>query len=85
MTWPGLVWSPIDLPYIYLPYIYLPYIGNYKDKLGDDGTKDTRMFCVINKKIGLIKLVSKSVRDEQKEANEKKDKFAAVAAAPTNP
>ena len=41
--------------------------GMYEKKLGNSGDIDGRMFCVINKKVALIKMVSKSTKKQQQE------------------
>ena len=38
--------------------------GLYKEKLDSTGRPDPRMFCVVNEKVGLIKLVSGSVKKQ---------------------
>ena len=50
--------------------------GQYKTKLNDEGEPDARMFCVINKKIGLISLVSGNIAEEQKALEAQQEAFA---------
>ena len=45
----------------------------YSHRLGPTGEVDARMFCVINKKIALIKMVSKSARKQQHEMEESEE------------
>ena len=53
--------------------------GKYKDKLDDQGNKDGRMFCVINNKIGLIKMCSGSIKEEQEQLAAEQNEFARQA------
>ena len=53
--------------------------GKYKDKLDDQGNKDGRMFCVINNKIGLIKMCSGSIKEEQEQLAAEQNEFAKQA------
>jgi hypothetical protein len=53
--------------------------GKYKDKLDDQGNKDGRMFCVINNKIGLIKMCSGSIKEEQEKLAAEQNEFAKQA------
>ena len=55
--------------------------GQYKDKLNDQGEPDARMFCVVNKKIGLIQLVSTNLADEQAELEETQEAFSVEQAS----
>ena len=53
--------------------------GKYKDKLDDQGNKDGRMFCVINNKIGLIKMCSGNIKEEQEKLAAEQNEFAKQA------
>jgi|EP01049_Picozoa_sp_SAG25_P012730 hypothetical protein len=58
--------------------------GLYKSKVDLVGRPDPRMFCVVNQKVGLIKLVSKEVKKEIKEAESERQSMQKLdsAAAP---
>merc|ERR1712072_599262 len=53
--------------------------GKYTEKLDDQGNKDGRMFCVINNKIGLIKMCSGSTKEEQEKLAAEQNEFAKQA------
>jgi hypothetical protein len=52
--------------------------GLYKDKRDNTGQMDPRMFCVVNEKVGLIKLVSGSVKKQVKDAAREREELAAL-------
>ena len=56
--------------------------GLYKSKCDLQGDKDPRMFCVVNNKIGLIKLVSKEVKKQIKEADAERKSLKRLESAP---
>jgi hypothetical protein len=47
--------------------------GMYEKKLGNNGEIDGRMFCVVTKKVALIKMVSKSARKQQQEVDSREE------------
>ena len=48
--------------------------GLYKKKTDSRGFPDKRMFCMVNNKVGLIKLVSKNAKEELMQANADREK-----------
>jgi choline transporter-like protein 2/4/5 len=54
--------------------------GLYKDKRDNTGQPDARMFCVVNEKVGLIKLVAGSVKKHVKAAAKEKEELAKLDA-----
>ena len=55
--------------------------GLYEQKLGNNGEIDGRMYCVINRKVALIKMVSKSARKQQEEMSGKQEEAEAAKIA----